>query len=268
MNRLAAFATLALLTGFAEQATGQHAPLAINAETVAVVRGAQAGTLLLPAGTGPFPAVILMHGCGGLTPSMQAWAQRLKSWGYAALILDSFEQRGIKNVCDNGRAFPPRERARDAFAAAAYLRTRADIDAARIGLIGFSHGGSTALASAVARRVAALKAAPFQAIVAYYPSCPAIALEFMTDVQIFIGADDDWTPAARCSDWIPLYAKAAVHKPLLKIYPGALHAFDARAPLRVFFGHKLGYDATAAQDSFAVTRRFLDSHLRPEPAHN
>jgi dienelactone hydrolase len=265
MNRIAAFAVLTLLT--AQQAMGQHAPLAVGDDTVSVVRGTQAGALFLPVGKPPFPAVILLHGCGGVTQNMDVWAQRLQKWGYAALILDSFAQRGIDNVCNNGLAFPGRERAKDAFAASAYLRTRSDIDAVHIGIIGFSHGGSTALAASVQNRVKAFGGQPFAAIAAYYPSCPAVAPQLASDVQILIGADDDWTAAARCSDWVALYASADGHKPALKIYPGAVHAFDAGAPLRIYFGHKLGYDATAAGDSFKVTKQFLDSHLRTETPH-
>jgi len=267
MNRLAAFATLVLLSGFAGQAVGQHAPLKLNDETVAVVRHAQAGILLLPDGEPPSPAVVLMHGCGGVTQNMQVWAKRLRDWGYAALILDSFEQRSIETVCNQPGKFPGRERARDAFAAAAYLRTRADIDPAHIGLIGFSHGGATALAASVQNRVKAFNAQPFAAVVAYYPACPAVAPQLANDVQVLIGSADDWTPAERCSNWVQLYDRPTAHKPLLKIYPGAMHAFDARAPMRVYFGHKLGYDAKAAEDSFIVAKRFFDSHLRNETPH-
>src|SRR5271154_6030415 len=125
MNRIAAFAAPILLSltsaVSAQQAPGQHPPLVLNSDTVAVVRSDEAGTLTLPKGTPPFPAVILMHGCGGMTQNMNVWAQRLRSWGYAALILDSFAPRGIENVCGRGNQFPPRERAKDAFTAAAWL---------------------------------------------------------------------------------------------------------------------------------------------------
>ena len=204
-----------------------------------------------------------MHGCGGVTQNMNVWARRLRAWGYAALILDSFAARGIDNVCNRGNRFPPRYRARDAFAAAAYLRARPEIDPARIGLIGFSHGASTALAASVERRIAFYGAEPFKAVVAYYPYCPDLAPQLANDVQILIGADDDWTPAPRCAEWVPRHADAAGHKLLLKIYPGAFHAFDARAPARLYFGHHLEFAAGAARDSFDVARQFLDNRLRP-----
>jgi dienelactone hydrolase len=271
MTRIVAFAALTLLvpigTGIAQQAPGQHPPLVVSDGTVSVVRSDQAGTLILPKGKPPFPAVILLHGCGGVTQHMNVWAQRLRSWGYAALILDSFAPRSIDTVCGRGSQFAPRERAKDAFVAAAYLRNRSEIDSTRIGLIGFSHGGSTALAASIERRVTALGGQPFKAIIAYYPFCPAIAPPLASDVQILIGSDDDWTPAPRCAELVPLYAEASNHKPLLKIYPGALHGFDARAPARIYFGHHLEYDSAAARDSFRVTKQFLDSRPRPETPH-
>lgn len=272
MTRLAAFAVLFLLgltgAGIAQQAPGQYPPLIVNNDTITIIRSDQVGTLLLPKGTPPFPAVILMNGCGGVSQNMRAWARRLRTWGYAALILDSFAPRGIDNVCNYGNRFPPRLRAADAFVAAAYLRKRAEIDPARIGLIGFSHGGSTALAASVKRRIAALGAEPFKAVVAYYPYCPGIALDLANDVQILIGSDDDWAPAPRCVAWTPMFAEATGHKPLLKVYPGAYHAFDVRGPVRVYFGHHLEFAAAAARDSFAVTRQFLDTRLHPATPHD
>ncbi len=147
------------------------------------------------------------------------------------------------------------------------MRQRPEIDAQRIGLIGFSHGGSTALAASVKRRVEALNAEPFKAVVAYYPFCPEIVLELASDVQILIGSDDDWTPADRCTKWLPHYAGVSAHKPLLKIYPGAAHAFDARAPSRMYFGHHLEFAAGAARDSFEMTREFLGRRLLGGSGH-
>src|SRR4029079_7566471 len=96
MTRLAAFAvSLTLCTS----AAAQHAPLVINNDTVGELRAGQVGTLILPSGQPPFPAVIVLHGCNGVSPNARTWARRLASWGYASLILDSFTSRGIKNVC-------------------------------------------------------------------------------------------------------------------------------------------------------------------------
>jgi dienelactone hydrolase len=65
-----------------------------------------------PPGTGPFPAVVLLHGCGGFHSSMITWADRLAFFGYAALSVDSFSARGIDVNCGGfgeqvGDAFAP-----------------------------------------------------------------------------------------------------------------------------------------------------------------
>jgi dienelactone hydrolase len=243
-------------------AAAQHAPLVINNETVGEPGMRQVGALILPNGQPPFPAVVVLHGCNGVSPNTRTWARRLASWGYAALILDSFTSRNINNVCGHGLDLSGRERGKDALAAAAYLRTRADIDPNHIGLLGYSHGGWSALAAARDRLVAESGTKPFAAIVAYYPSCPPGAPKLASDVQILAGDADDWAPVKRCTDLLARYPEGAPHRPRLKIYPGALHSFDADRPERLYFGHKLGYDAKAAADSFDVTKKFLDSHLR------
>jgi dienelactone hydrolase len=70
------------------------------------------GKLHKPQGDAPFPAMILMHGCGGITEKIEdAWAKRLVSWGYVALELDSFGPLGEKNVCDNTFIIPENTRA-------------------------------------------------------------------------------------------------------------------------------------------------------------
>lgn len=259
MTRLATFAVLLLL---GTHAAAQHPPLVINNDTVGELRTSQVGSIILPSGQPPFPAVVVLHGCNGVSPNTRAWARRLASWGYAALILDSFSSRNIKNVCGRGLELSGRERAKDALAAAAYLRTRSDIDPNHIGVLGYSHGGWSALAAAREQLVAESGTKPFAAVVAYYPSCPPGAPKLVSDVQILAGDADDWAPVKRCIDLLARYPEGTPHHPLLKIYPGALHSFDASRPERVYFGHKLGYDANAATDSFQVTKQFLDSHLR------
>jgi dienelactone hydrolase len=259
MVRLAILALVALLPA---GAVAQEAvPLTINDQTVGGLLSHKVGRLKLPNGNGPFPAVIVLSGCNGVKHSTRVWARRLASWGSAALLVDSFTPRGLRNVCHRGGELAGPERAKDAFAAAAYLRTRADIDPNRIGLLGYSHGGWTALAAASEPITAANGGKPFLAVVAYYPICPREQPPFASDVQIAIGSADDWSSAKRCEEMVAKYANTA-HPPLLKIYPGATHSFDVDRAARVYLGHRLAYDAKAAADSFAQAQQFLDSHLQ------
>ncbi len=256
-----------LLAGLAAAAAqtsddAERPPLSFDADHVSIVRSGQVGALYLPSGTGPFPAVIVMHGCDGVAPHMRAWALRLASWGYAAFIIDSFRPRGIANVCNNFSLLPPALRARDAAAGAAYLRSLPAVDGARIGAIGFSHGASSALRLAP-RGARADPENSFKALVAFYPGCGKRAPPLAVDALILIGDADDWTAAKTCIDLVARYPDEADHRPTLKVYPGATHSFDARGEERIYFGHRLAYDPAAADDAIAATRQFLDAHLRP-----
>ena len=201
MTRLAAFACSALLLT-AQGSLAQQLPkppLTVSDATIGELRAGQVGSIILPDGSPPFPAVVVLHGCNGVSPNTRVWARRLASWGYAALILDSFSPRGIDNVCSRGMQFSGAERAKDAFAAAAYLRTRKDIDPERVGLLGYSHGGWTAIAAARERVAGESGTKPFAAIVAYYPNCPPGAPPLASDVLILAAGADDWAPSQRCT---------------------------------------------------------------------
>jgi len=218
------------------------------------------GELFKPDGPGPFPAVVVLHGCGGLGVHDQAWAQRLNRWGYVAFVIDSFGPRGVLSVCGTPDV-PPVLRARDAFSAASWLRAQPFVDGARIGVIGFSHGGSTVMQTVLEPIAHAADALPFRAAVAYYPGCRRDASPLATDVLILIGDADDWTLAERCARYVASLAEQP-HKAEIKRYPGAYHAFDAPGATRFYLGHTLGFHPVAAEDSFAMTRAFFDARLK------
>src|SRR3954470_24808491 len=98
--------------------------------------------LARPEGKGPFPAVVVLHGCGGFHEDMLAWADRLRRWGYAALAVDSFGPRDLERQCA-GFGDQPIE----AFRALAYLKTLPYVSADRIAVLGFSMGGNSVLAA-------------------------------------------------------------------------------------------------------------------------
>lgn len=242
-----------------------HAPLVINDGTIGVLRQHQIGSIILPEGKPPFPAVMVLHGCNGVSQNTRVWARRIATWGYAALIVDSFSARGLHQVCDGSRALPGPERAKDVFAAASYLRSRPDIDGGRIAVLGYSHGGWTALNTAAEKRVTEAGQPPFRAIVALYPFCPLkVSPSLVTDVQILIGDADDWAKASNCRTFVDKYSANAPHRPSLVVYPGAQHSFDSQQPTRVYYGHELAYDPKATADAVARTRTFLDQHLRAD----
>jgi dienelactone hydrolase len=216
--------------------------------------------LTVPRGRGPFPAVMILHGCDGVAWHSRDWGRRVESWGYATLIVDSYTPRGHKVICEDVSVVSFAKRAQDIAAGADYLRTLPSIDPSRIGAVGLSHRGSAAVRAA--REKSGAKPAGLQAIVAYYPWCPREAAPLATDVLILIGEADDWTPAQRCVDLLKQYEMMEGRRPMVKVYPQATHAFEVRAPDRLDFGHPEKFHPTAAADSFASTRQFLDQRLR------
>ena len=222
--------------------------------------------MLKPEGTGPFPAVVIMHDCSGLGPRSSGapvrWARELVERGYVIVMPDSFTARGhAGGVCTNASPsrndVAPARRADDAYAALAYLRTLPYVDGLRIGIMGGSHGGSSTLASLVAPErgmepLAQEKRTGFSAAIALYPGCAARLGDWRSVRQaggsgpitryvgvykpvapllILIGEDDDWTPAEPCRKLVEI-AREAGYPVSIKVYPGAHHSFDSNFPVR------------------------------------
>lgn len=202
-----------------------------------------------PAGAGPFPAVVALHGCDGLygqgrtvTEWHADWAERLRQAGFVVLLPDSFGSRGLGPQCRVRErvARPSRERVADAVAAKAYLLTRPDVKAGAISLLGWSNGGSTVLYAIEPRRAAKDGKPDFAAAVAFYPGCrtPLENGHWRARLQllILIGAADDWTPPEPCRKLATL-AQENGDRVTFHLYPGAYHAFDhPNAPVRTVKG--------------------------------
>ena len=227
------------------------------------------GILHKPSGNGPFPAVVMLCGCGGYAEGgtdvkqQASWAQRLVQWGYVALQVDSFSPRGFPNgVCDNPFNVNFDTRAGDAFAAKSYLSTLTFVDPNNIAVIGWSHGGI-----AVLRIIQGFGRDPevrFKAAIAFYPySIPVVFPD--TPLLVLIGAKDDDSPASLAESLEKDY-KIWNWKPelSLKIYPTATHVFDydTLPPGGTnFMGHHFEYDPEATSDAIARTKDFLAKYI-------
>jgi len=211
-----------------------------------------------------FPAVVVLHGCSGISSHSAGIADRLGSEGYVALAVDTLGPRGVDNRC-GGTGSP--EQAFDAYSARRYLAQQGFVDAARIAVLGQSMGGNAALYAVDRDMAAQYFTERFQAAIAYYPACVLPLVTLTAPTLILAGERDDWTPAERCREMIaharPDSAPIALH-----VYPGAHHAFDVAGlqPGRRAFGHWLEYNEPAAKDAEAKTRAFLAAHLGTAPA--
>lgn len=236
--------------------------------------------IVRPDGAGPFPAVVWLHGCGGVVRGarhVDDWTRRLVRLGYVVAIPDSFSERGYPNgVCGNGGLVPALTRAGDAYTALRLLEARPDVVPERIGAIGFSHGGWTVLAALdqdVAARARAGAGAEhgFAAAIAYYPECSAGSwiptYHTAAPLLILIGERDDWTPALPC-ERLAQRTRAQGQPVSLLVYPGAYHSFDSYAPVtlvpeaRQGRGATIGGDARAREDSIKQVETFFGRYLR------
>jgi dienelactone hydrolase len=194
-------------------------------------KGPFTARLLRPPGPGPFPAVVALHGCGGLLDARGKvrkrdadWADRLVGAGHAVLLPDSFTARGYREICTvRERGIRPRDRAGDVAAAVAWLAGKPFVDAARIALVGWSNGGSTVL---WAVRAGFMADGPQPRIaIAFYPGCRGLTRRAdwqpRLPLTVLIGSADDWTPPEPCRQLAQRTGFRLVE------YPGAYHGFDA-----------------------------------------
>jgi len=222
------------------------------------------GFLAKPQGEGPFPAVLILHGCGGLSAYVRDDLPRLlASWGYVALAVDSLTTRKLEHVCTGAQGGV--DRVTDAYGALFYLASQSFVDRTRVGLFGISNGAIATLSLAEERDVQSVvnpDRLGFRAGVAYYPLCGISSGKTAIPLLIMIGQLDQWTRAGACEEL--LRRKEPQSAPMdLVIYPNAHHGFVVRdwGTGEEGFGFRLEYNEQAAQDSLRRAREFLSRHL-------
>jgi dienelactone hydrolase len=238
----------------------------------------------VPEGRGPFPAVVLLHSCAGVTPGEIAWARWLDQAGYVTLVVNSLAAWHSPDSCGNA-ADPShpvhpdsREVAADALGGLQYLRSQHQIISGRVAVIGWSSGGAAAIAAARARGAAGLPSGPsFKAAVALYPwPCQAVPAggAAATPLLVLSGGNDVLVPPEECLrqvgrwkgrvapvDWSSPSGSFEWH-----MYRGATHEFDRRDEPDLLdrndrqIPHR--YDAAGTIDAHVRVARFLAAHLR------
>jgi len=178
------------------------------------------------------PVIVALHGCGGMMEKREQpnsrsknYARLLNEQGWHVLFLDSLTARGVKSVCGGKTDVTQAHRVADVQAAVTYLAKHSDADVERIGVLGFSHGGTATLLS---NDVSVKYAANPRAFVAMYPGCGEDVARQKTwqpvnPVLMQLGAADDWTSP------VPCQTLAAQWPSLVRqdTYAGAHHGFDS-----------------------------------------
>ncbi len=227
------------------------------------------------------PAVVMMHGRAGVYSSRAngsydaatlsqrhlAWGRLWAEAGYIAVLVDGFSTRGYP------QGFPrfsyqdrPAEvdevavRPLDAYGALAYLRTRGDVQPDRIGLQGWSNGGSAAL-STMSTGAPGIRAPTsstgFRAALVFYPACGlkgrlADGYRAYAPVRVFHGTNDEEVSANRCRSFVEM-SRAQGGDIEIRLYDGATHGFDDPSRKR----QSVEANAVATKDAIARALRFF-----------
>jgi len=194
-----------------------------------------AGELRIPKpGSDRLPAVILIHGSGGVGGNVDAWAKEINSLGIAAFILDSFSGRGIVSTVDDQSQLDSLAMVIDAYRALALLAQHPRIDPARIAVMGFSKGAVPAVYSSNERfrKLYDPATVSFAAHIGLYTPCN---VQYRDDdratgapIRLFHGIADDYVAIAPCRAYVERLKRAGANVALTE-YPDAHHAYDSTA---------------------------------------
>ena len=236
------------------------------------------GWLFKPEGQGPYRAVVMMPGCMGayafgdsaqeIDSTYLEWSERLVDAGYVALLVDSFTPRNaVKNQCGNGTTgiSEVSDRPHDAYAGLNYLASQAFVAADKIGLMGWSHGGSAVMAAMDESKF--VDDSSFQAAVAFYPGC-GLSNAFGGIQQsswkpyapfvILQGSADVVADPVACTNRVAFAERLGAASVTINLFEHAQHRFDGAGLVAdAFTQHDV--DARIAAD--AQVLRFFDRHL-------
>jgi dienelactone hydrolase len=235
-----------------------------------------------PAGTGPFPTVLILHGA-----SDYAWyshfenvTERLAEAGFASVFIDSYSGRGLSGQSVRGGSLLPAERASDLLVTLNWLKGQTWARADRVGALGYSHGAATIMDALVldatpARPAGLTDASPgalnsLKAAVLFYPYCTSDVMGFEitraynedwkmpVNILAFIPGSDQISDAALCSNIMKRHKDKGLPVTFIDM-PGVGHSYD-----QVVNDHndpQPEHDAQATDRSYRRALSFLASQL-------
>lgn len=173
------------------------------------------------------PAIMILHGGGGMNLLYIDKAMWWTSQGYIAIVVDSFGSRGIEQNWETFTKYGADMRAADAVATARYLKSLNGVDPSRIYMVGGSQGGWAVLRTLTKGEPWSKEAEQLIAAgIAEYPVCKrdtfgAVGLGPFTRPVLFLqGKDDTATPIKFCKDLVSYPNVKNVE------YDNATHAWD------------------------------------------
>jgi len=240
--------------------------------------------LFTPTEPGPHPAMVALHGAGGIFPYQLWWAREVSKRGFIVLFIDHYCTRG--HLCEHAtddsdssrgeimrdwQQVSPKQRAIDAAAGYIWLSKQNNIKKEKIGMIGWSWGGSAALFVHKVSGRFSLPNGGFKATIAFYPN-----LKYVIDkpqwertgpieqpILILYGKDDVLE-----SDEAYKVLKSAGFPAPIKVlgFEGAYRKFDELGPYREKFHPSIGkfpkaFQKKAFERSVLEVNNFLTKYM-------
>jgi carboxymethylenebutenolidase len=208
------------------------------------------GYLAMPDGYGPHPGVVVIHEAYGLNDHIKDVTRRFADAGYAALAVDLFTGRN-RALCMarymSGMLLGSVNRygVDDLKSALTLLAKMKDVDARRLGAVGFCMGGGFAIAWACTD-------SRLKAIAPFYGANPR-PLDVTKRLCPVVGSYPEQDFTARAGRSLERVLSASGIKHDIKIYPGAHHSF--------FNDTRPAYNREAATDSWQRLLTFFGEQL-------
>lgn len=202
--------------------------------------------LRLPPGTGPVPAVVILHGPAGIDGLGARYAEHLLAAGIGSLEIDMFSPRGIGRGQGLSQRPPRADAMPDVYGALRALASHPRVDAERIGVMGLSYGAGLAvyLATTPPGRAYAAGGQDFRAAAALYPVCYGydpdhplarlLGLSFpRLPLLMLVAERDDYDSdgGASCRRLAASGAAAAQARMQVHVLAGATHMWDSESNL-------------------------------------
>lgn len=191
-----------------------------------------AAELRIPQGQkAKFPAVVLIHGSGGVSGSMDFWVHTLNQAGIATLVVDTFSGRGITSTVQDQTLLHSLAMMVDSYRALDLLAKHPRIDASKISIMGFSKGAVASVFSASTRFKAQYGGpAKFASHIGLYTPCNT---RFIGDtdltgsqMRLFHGTSDDYVNVVPCRAYVAELKSKGVDITLTE-FANTQHGYDS-----------------------------------------
>ena len=193
-------------------------------------------TVYWPAAQGPLPALVIHHGSGGVSENREGrYAREMVAMGVAAVVIDSFKPRGVTSTVTDQSAVTSQDFNLDAYNVLKALGGNSRINRTRVGIIGFSKGGTSTLMAAHERQMAeaGVPAGLRYALhVPFYPACVTQYWRPQTTgapIYMLLGGADTYVGFEPCQTYAEAM-RATGANVAVTVFPGAMHDFDGGRP--------------------------------------